>query len=137
MSTEEIVAIQKKLEEYEQRIVKLEQLLWKDNETTLKHISVKEFLLSKKPNGDVQKTLAMGYYLEKYQNYTCFNGKDIESGFRAAKEPPPENINDKINQNIRKGQIMNSEEKKDGHASWVLTHTGERFVENNFKKMKE
>lgn len=62
--------------------------------------------------------------------------KDIESGFRAAKEPLPKNINDNINKNISKGHMMEAEQKKDNKLAWVLTNTGEQCVEQGFEKNK-
>ena len=58
-----------------------------------------------------------------------FNTKDLAEGFRSAKEPPPTNMNDKVNLNIRKGHMMEAKEKKDKSKAWVLTNSGEKFVE--------
>lgn len=100
-----------------------------------KPLSLKEFLLTKKPSDDVKKTLAIGYYLEKYEHLTSFNTKDIELAFRHAKETPPRNINDKVNIAIRGGGLLvEAREKKNGLKAWSLTNTGENFVEKSFKK---
>jgi len=101
--------------------------------TNKKPISIREFLLSKKLQNDVQKTLAIGYYLEQYQNMTRFNVKDLEDGFRKAKEPLPSNINDKVNMNIKKGHMMEAKEKKDNLRAWYLTNTGMNFIERNLE----
>ena len=45
---------------------------------------MKEFLLSKKPKNKVQTTLSIGYYLEKYEQMSTFNTKDLETGFRVS-----------------------------------------------------
>ena len=102
-----------------------------------KKLSVKEFLRSKKPNSDVQKTLAIGYYLEKHEKMSSFNVDDLRKAFKAAKESKPSNIHAFINQNIFNGHIMDYDEKKDNKKAFVLTASGERFVENNFKKKNE
>lgn len=133
---EEIIEIKKKLEEHEKRISKLESSFQTKPETIKKELSIKEFILLKKPKGDVQRTLAVGYYLEKYENLSLFNVKDLEKGFRSAKERVPGNINDKAYQNIKRGYMMEAEEKKDDLKAWVLTNSGERYVENGFKKEK-
>lgn len=135
-SNEEIMEIKKKLEEHEGRISKLESLSQTKPETVKKKISIKEFILSKKPKDDVQKTLAIGYYLEKYENLPPFNVKDLEESFRAAREKVPKNIGDKVQLNIKKGHMMDAKEKKDNLKAWVLTNSGEKYVENNFKKEK-
>jgi hypothetical protein len=98
-----------------------------------KQESVKEFLLTKKPEGDVQKTLAIGYYIEKQKEFDKFNVKDLENTFREARESIPDNINDKVNKNIASGYMMIAKEKKDNCKAWNLTSTGERVVENGFK----
>ncbi len=126
--------IKKILEDHEKRISKLEDLLQTKPETFKKKLSLKEFVLSKKPKDDVQKTLAVGYYLEKYDGLPSFNIKDLENAFRTAKETVPKNINYKVIKNIEKGYIMEAKEKKDKLKSWNITSTGERFVENDLKE---
>ncbi len=134
MPTEgEILEIRKKLEEHEERISELESLFQTKGDSVKKEMSVKEFILSKKPKNDVEKTLAIGYYLEKKERLSSFNAKDLEKGFRAAKETVPENINYKVIKNIKKGHMMEAKEKKDKLKAWVLTSTGEEYVENGFK----
>lgn len=102
--------------------------------TNQKKLSIKEFLIEKKPSNDVKKTLAICYYLEHFSNVTPFNADDIEGGFRLAKENPPLNINDRVNSNIRGGYIMEYTEKKNARKAWLLTASGEKFVETGFKK---
>jgi len=133
-SNEEIMEIKKKLKEHEERISKLESLSQTKPETVKKKISIKEFILSKKPKNDVQKTLTVGYYLEKYENLSSFNVKDLEKVFMAAREKVPKNIGDKIQLNIKKGHMMEVEEKKDNLKAWILTNSGEKYTRNGFKK---
>ncbi len=130
---------EKILKDHEQRIAGLEKMLFVSDSSDLsisplKKISMKEFLIEKAPKSDVQKTLCIGYFLEKYGGHISFNLNDIEEGFRQAKEPVPGNINDKVNKNIRQGLIMDAKEKKDSKKAWSLTRTGETQVENNFGK---
>ena len=98
-----------------------------------KKVSIKEFLIEKKPHKDFHKTLAICYYIEK-NGTESFNAKDIENGFREAKEIIPRNINYHIIQNIQKGYLMEEKEKRDNLKAWTLTNTGERFVESGFDK---
>jgi len=130
MSVEDIIKeIMTKLEEHESRISALEGAPAKKTQVEGKKLSVKEFLLTKKPTDDVQRTLVIGYYLERFESMESYNVRDLANGFRSAKEPPPLNINDKVNMNIRKGHMMEAKEKKDKSKAWVLTNTGEKFVE--------
>ncbi|MDO9183716.1 MAG: hypothetical protein Q7U04_14980 [Bacteriovorax sp.] len=98
-----------------------------------KKLSVTEFLSTKMPHSDVQKTLAIAYYLEKYEHLNSFNVDDIKSHFRLARQPLPQNVNDKININIKKGYIMDAEEKKDSKKAWIVTNSGLEIVESGFK----
>ena len=124
------------LEDHKRRIQRLEKLFESEPIKTKKQISMKDFILSKKPKNDVEKTLVIGYYLENFRDMSSFNAKDLEDGFREAKEKVPTNINYKVIKNIEKGFMMEAKEKKDNLKAWVLTSTGERFVENGLKKEK-
>jgi len=134
MDSDEVGAIKKKLEEHEKRISKLEGLISKKPDSVQKKISIKEFILSKNPTDDIQKTLTVGYYLESYKGFSSFNKNDLEKGFRDSKEQVPTNINDKVNKNVERGYMMEADEKKESLKAWVLTNSGERYVEHNFKE---
>jgi hypothetical protein len=127
--------VKKMLDDHEKRISALEKIFAEGRkQTTKKGISIKEFILAKRPDDDVQKTLVIGYYLEKYEGLDSFNAKDLEDGFRTAKETVPKNINDKVNLNIKNGHMMEAKEKKDNRKAWLLTASGERYIEHDFKK---
>jgi hypothetical protein len=97
--------------------------------SVMKKQSIKEFLLGKKPKTDVEKVLAMGYFLETQEGLACFNVDDLRKAYVKSKEPIPGNINDKINLNIKKGLITEVPEKKDNKKAYHLTATGERSIE--------
>lgn len=136
MENKDTEKIKKTLEEHEARIAKLENLLVSKPSTIEKKLSIKEFILSKNPKNDIEKTLAIGYYFEKYEGLSSFNVKDLEKGFHDAKESAPGNINLNVIKNIQKGYIMESKEKKDNLKAWNLTNRGEKCVEGNFEKEK-
>lgn len=135
---------QKKLEDrvsaLEEKLSKFEAMFSKDTHSNQKSsinekkLTIKEFLLGKNLKGDVQKTLIVAYYLEKYENMSSVNVDDLAKSFRLAKEPLPSNLNDKINMNIRKGHMTEAEEKKDGKKAWYLTSTGENYIEQELNK---
>lgn len=121
----------------EARLTKIEMAIQGDNRAGLalagaKPPSIREFLNTKKPSDDVQKTLAMAYFLEKSRGLTSINVDDISDAFRSAKEPLPGNLNDKVYKAIKRGLLMEAKEKKNSMKAWVLTATGETFVEANF-----
>ena len=132
MQDEELLnKLMKQLDNHEKRLTALEGAPL--SQVGSKKLSIKEFLLDKKPNDDVQRTLAIGYYLEHNESMDSFNARDLADGFRAAKEPPPTNINDKVNMNIHNGHMMEAKEQKDKLKAWVLTATGEKFIEEGLK----
>lgn len=101
-----------------------------------KKMSIKEFLLTKNIDNDVKRTLAIAYYLEKFEGLTSFNVDDIERGYRLAKHAIPANPNDKVNMSIRGGLLMEAEGKKDSKKAWTLTASGEKAVEDDLKLTK-
>ena len=102
----DIQKILEKLDSLEKRVQKIEgssgPVIADSPDASKKKLSLKEFLLSKKPSDDVKKTLAIGYYLEKIEGFSSFNINDLEAGFERAKEKKPTNMNDKVNMNINK-----------------------------------
>jgi hypothetical protein len=99
-----------------------------------KKMSPKEFLMTKILKTEMQKTLALAYYIEYLGGMECFNVTDLEAVFRSAKERLPKNMNDAVNKNIARGFLMEAVEKKDNKKTWVLTSTGEKCVEEDLKK---
>jgi hypothetical protein len=99
-----------------------------------KKISLKEFLISRRPSNGVRMTLTIGYFLENYDGVSPFNAADIERSFRAARETVPPNINDKANLCVKNGHFMEHNAKKDSMKAWVVTRTGEEVVRAGFGK---
>jgi len=131
--------IQQQINDLERRVTLLEKINKTKSSSLVgqgkgKKLTVREFLISKKPSDDVKKTLAIGYYLEKYDNFPSFNADDLHQGYEKAKEKKPLNINDKVNLNIKKGHMDGASEKKDNKKAWYVTNSGEQFVKNNFEK---
>lgn len=131
---EELKTIKKQLEDHEKRIASLEMRPQIEAEAKPKKLSIKEFMLSKKPRNEVQKVLVIGYFLENYEGYTSFNVKDLEDGFRSAKEPVPKNINLAVIGDVSKGHMMEDKTRKDKIKAWVLTNLGEQYVNSDFQK---
>jgi len=96
--------------------------------------SPKEFLLTKKTKNMIQKTLVLAYYFESIAQHGAFNVNDLETTFRNAKEKLPVNMNDTVNKTIKRGLFVEHDERKGGKKSWMLTATGEKFVENNLSE---
>ena len=123
--------IKERIEELEKRVATLEISLRSAVPTTSKpkKLSAKEFLMTKVLKTEIQKTLALAYYLERMESMKRFNVADLEIAFRSAKEKKPKNINDAVNKNIAHGLLMEAAEKKETKKAWELTSTGEKYVE--------
>lgn len=102
--------------------------------TTAKKLSIKEFLLDHPPTTDIQRTLAVGYFLENHTGMASFTKADLEKGYRDAKEPPPSNISVNIAHCIKHGHFMDADEKKNNKAAYVVTRSGEQFVAAGYPK---
>jgi hypothetical protein len=99
-----------------------------------KKLSICEFLLKHPPSTDVQRTLAVGYYLETHEVRGSFTKADLEKGYRDAKHSLPSNMSMNIKHCIKAGNMMETKEKKDNKPAYVVTSTGEQFVESGYKK---
>lgn len=99
-----------------------------------KQLSPREFLKRVKPTDSVKLTLAIAYFLEKFEHMVSVNKKDLEAAIHLAKERLPTNLNDKVNLAIKSGFLQEAAEKKDDLKAWYVTNSGEAFVENGFKK---
>lgn len=137
MNNEQIV---EKIVELENRIQKIEQSLGSGNvdgglsAKRKDNITVGEFLIEKKPTSDREKALLFAAFYEQSIGDESFNTDDILNIWRKAKEKKPSNINNLIDQNIKKGLIAENSDKKDGKKSWFVTRSGIDLVEGGFKK---
>jgi len=97
--------------------------------TSTKGMSLAEFFKKILPQSHADRFLAAGYYLEKIENMEKFTvaelSKIITSG---AKKQLPQNPNDIVNGNIKKGLMMAAGDK-DGKMAFVLTSDGEDAIE--------
>ncbi len=134
MDTQTLSEILNRLDKIEDRLKKLEDSGETHVTKEKKNLSIREFFLLKNPTDEIQKTLAVCFYLENYGDLEYFNIKDIENGFRSAKEKLPKNINYNVFMNIKKGYMMEHNEKKENLKGWVLTNSGNAIVELNFKE---
>lgn len=93
-----------------------------------KEISTAQFFKKVKPQTDIDRVLAAGYYLETYRNMDNFTAGEIRETIRnEAKTQPPGNTNNLINANIKKGYMMSAGDKE-GKKAFVLTSDGEDAI---------
>jgi len=132
-----LTEIRERLEKMEERLAKLEGANQQESKTASKRAtSINEFMRNQQISGDVQRTLAVGYYLEKWEGLSSFNAKDLADAYRRLKIPKTQNINFnyKVIKNIQQGYVTETKEKKDNQKAWVLTYSGHKYVESGFQK---
>lgn len=127
MSESKVAALERRVTALEGRVAALEGSP-AEPERKVRKLSIKEFLLSKNPRSDVERTLVIGAYLEGFERLNSFNTKDVGAGFRRAKEKVPANIADMIQKNVAKGYMDLAEEAKDNLKAYYLTNSGEKTV---------
>ncbi len=130
---ERIVHLERRLTELEKSISVDSMKPRESDSAKRKRMSLKEFVNQKAPQNTRETTLAVAHYLEN-DGVVPFNVRDLERGFRAGKIPPPKNINDMVNKNIKRGLLMEAAERKNGLKAWELTATGEQEIERGFGK---
>lgn len=135
MNLEELT---KKVSDLEKRIEKIEQDNSSNTDNSVKSVqkerqqSIVEFLKEKNPTVVRDKALVFAVYYEKNSNSEAFGTEDLLTLWRQAKEPKPANINDLINQNVKKGFMAEESKKEKGKKRWYVTSTGLDVVDKGF-----
>ena len=117
---------------------KFKELISKSFQTLPKEISKKEmpetlveFLDMKgDPKKHTDVVAVYAYWLFKKENFRCFNVRDIIACYDRTRRAKPRNPNQIINVNVAKHIFAEASEKKDGLKAWVITRTGEEYVEH-------
>jgi hypothetical protein len=92
--------------------------------------SLAEFIKSKgSPSEHTDIEVLCAYWLLKKENMISYNVADIQNCYDEARIAKPANINGIMNRIQESGYIMAVKEKKDGKKAWVITGTGEKYVQ--------
>jgi hypothetical protein len=92
-------------------------------------VQISEFLAQKKIENETDRVATILYY-------HLHNGRDsstraeILEAYATARFRRPTNLSDVIARCIRKGHVIEAQEKKDGQKAWQITVTGEKYVED-------
>jgi len=110
----------------------------KGTSLTTKPLSVGEFILQVGTKKHTETVLAFGYYLEKYAGAKEFTAADINSCYYDSKMESS-NTSQMIINNIRTRRLMEAKRKpgEKGRKAYVLTRTGEVFIEKKLKKTEK
>jgi len=92
--------------------------------------SLAEFLRSKgDPKEHIDLIIAFSYWLFHVENMESYNVDDIRRCYDKARIPQPRNPTDLMNKLQRKGWLKSAGEKE-GKKAWVITPSGEEYVES-------
>ena len=89
-----------------------------------------EFLASRKATTHPDRVVAIAYFFYRTQNGAGVTTQDLTDGYSRARVKKPQNFPDVIAACVRRGRLVEGE-RKDGMKSWVITRTGEGYVEQN------
>ena len=129
------------LQALEKRVSALEKALSSDEKTLAsnkkeKSLSIREFINQLKPSTANDVAIVIGYYHEVLKEAGFFTNEDLKMGFSQAKMIAPKNISDVIAKNAKKGYIMPHSEQSGRTKEWVLTNTGEEYI-NSLKELDD
>ena len=91
--------------------------------------SIVEFLKSKgNPKSHVDRAAIFSYWLFHKEGLKAYNADDVARCYDEARIKKPKNLTDTMNKLQKKGYVKPAGEK-DGKKAWVITQSGEEYVE--------
>lgn len=93
-----------------------------------KALSVREFIRTFDLSKHTDYVLAFGYYLEKHSGAKSFTPADINSLYYEAKLESS-NTSQMLIQNIKRGFVMEEKNSDGGRKRYLLTSSGEKYIE--------
>jgi hypothetical protein len=97
--------------------------------TATPKMQINEVLASKSLESHMDKVEAIAWHFLR-QGEDSVNSNDIFNAYAKARMQRPKNLTDVINQSVKRGNLTDSLEKKDGRKAWSITHTGEKYIED-------
>ena len=91
--------------------------------------TVSEFLATAAPRSHVDTVVQMAYYLWRSGDTAGVTIEELLGAYAQARLKKPKNVSDVLATAIRKGYLVEAAQKKDGKKCWLITQTGEAFVE--------
>lgn len=98
-----------------------------------KKLSPAEFLKKLSHTNQLDRALALGYYLEKVQNLSSFTTKELIELSRQVKYPFA-NISESVSRLVGRGLVMSAGDK-DGLRAYAVTATGEQMIDSMSTKV--
>lgn len=97
-------------------------------------ISLPEFIDQCDLSSQLDKALAISYYLTMFQGEKLINKNDLEQSLQLAMLSRINNPNQALNDLVTKALLARSSERKDNLTSYYLTKKGKGFVEEEILK---
>jgi hypothetical protein len=95
--------------------------------------NLNEFLAAKAPKTHVDRLTAIAYHSLHSGDEVGVTVEEILEGYTRSRTAKPKNVHDVVGQCMRRGFLIESESRKDGAKAWVITGTGEAYVEKSFQ----
>lgn len=102
----------------------------RQTEDRLASMDLAEFLATHKVVTHPDRVVAIAYHAYHTRNGASISTQDLTDGYSRARIKQPQNFPDVIATCVRKGRLVEGE-RRDGKKSWVITRTGETYVEQH------
>ena len=96
---------------------------------TYNYESLAGFLREKKFGTGVEVVMGVAYYIEHIEHAGIFTSRDIETALDDARQNKPKNIPQMVVQNIKKGFLRETKEKKDGMKAYCVLEKGRNWCQ--------
>lgn len=124
---EENEVVRDRIQELEERVGAIEEQI-ESGDISYGTPDLRAFVEQIDPSTHVERSVAIGYYLENQKGKNNFTVDDIGEGYRTCKIQKPANMSDALANAENRGWVM-----RDGvneqYQQWILTRDGEQFVE--------
>jgi hypothetical protein len=97
-------------------------------DATGKKLSAAEFLKKAGPKNQSELAMLLGYYLEKMQDFPAFTSSELTALARESKRTFA-NVSDSVAKLTGRGYMMSAGDR-DGQRGYVVTASGEEYVES-------
>jgi hypothetical protein len=134
----EIEILRRQLSELQLRVETLESYHKSSQPVQQRDLSIGEFIAEFNPKVSLNdKTLLVGYFKEINEKISPLTKSVIEAGFDEARESPPRNVSDSINNNLDKKFfviVKNQKDEKSSERTFRITRAGIKRVEEEIKR---
>lgn len=96
----------------------------------LTDMDLAEFLVTRKVTTHPDRVVAIAYFTYHTEHGSGVTTHDLTEAYSRARVKKPQNFPDVIAACVRKGRLVEGE-RKDGMKAWVITRTGEAFIEGS------